>query len=365
MMVLTPGRDLSRPPGSASFPVRQDQRIRLDLWLQERLGWSSRNKIQKLISQQRVLLNGDLAKSSARVGSGDEIEVLLDSTTEDSEPPEKLPVICEDPWIVAVDKPAGMLVHPVGRTHVGTVVDGLHRHWRVLNDRSIRQITPRLCHRLDRDTSGLLLLAKTVPARRHLQNSFEANRVQKSYIAIVEGIPDQDNFEIDAAVAAHLDRSKATDHRLARADDEQGKPSRTLFHLLGSRDGISILHCRPITGRQNQIRVHLQVAGLPILGDRGYGQTEQTLRDRGGILPQGVPHPERALLHSFQLRFPHPVWNLPQTLRCPPTGDIAHIIEAMDFDPQGLHQRISAQYTPGIYTDSLDETACQGDTLSD
>ena len=362
-MVLTPGRDLSRPAGSASFEVRQHQRIRLDLWLQQRLGWSSRSKIQKLIAQQRVLLNGDLVKPSAKVASGDEIEVLLDSGVEDYEMPPKLPVIIEDPWIVAVDKPAGMLVHPVGRTHVGTVVDGLHRHWRKLNDCSIQKITPMLCHRLDRDTSGLLLLAKTLRARRQLQDSFEENRVQKSYIAIVEGIPDHDHFEIDAGIAAHLDRSRDTDHRLARADDEQGKPSRTLFRLLGSQDGISILHCRPITGRQNQIRVHLQVAGFPILGDHGYGQTEQSLRDRGGVLPAGIPHPRRAFLHSFQLRFPHPIWNLPQRLRCNPTGDLARIIEAMNFDPRGLHQRISDPISARIFTDSLDGTACQRDTL--
>ncbi len=362
-MVLTPGRDLSRPAGSVSFEVRQHQRIRLDLWLQQRLGWSSRSKIQKLIILQRVLLNGDLAKASAKVSSGDEIEVLLDSGVEDYEMPTKLPVIIEDPWILAVDKPAGMLVHPVGRTHVGTVLDGLHRHWRKLNDCSLRNVTPRLCHRIDRDTSGLLLLAKTVRARRQLQDSFEANRVQKSYIAIVEGIPDHDRFEIDAGIAANLDRSRDTDHRLARADDMEGKPSRTLFRLLGSQHGISILHCRPITGRQNQIRVHLQVAGLPILGDRGYGQTELSLRDRGGVLPAGIPHPQRALLHSFQLRFPHPIWNLPQWLRCNPTGDLARIIEAMNLDPRGLHQQISDPISPRIFSDSLDGTARQRDTL--
>ena len=126
-MVLTPGRDLSRPPASARFRVRQFQRMRLDQWLQERLSWSSRSKIQKLISQNRVLLNGDPSKASTKVTNGDEVEVLLDVDPQQQQMPEKLPVIAEDPWLLAIDKPAGMLVHPVGRTHAGTVVDGLHR----------------------------------------------------------------------------------------------------------------------------------------------------------------------------------------------------------------------------------------------
>ena len=339
-MVLTPGRDLSKPPGSALFRVRQHLKKRLDRWLQQRLGWSSRSKIQKLIAQERVLLNGDLAKSSARVTNGDEVEVLLDITAEADEIPKKLPVIEEDPWLIAVDKPAGMLVHPVGRTHAGTVVDGLHRQWRSLNERALRKTTPRLCHRLDRDTSGLLLLAKTVQARRNMQDSFEADRVKKSYIAIVEGVPDCASFKIDAGVSAHLDRTKVTDHRLARADDEQGKPSRTLFQVLGEKNGVAIVHCRPITGRQNQIRIHLQVAGHPILGDHGYGQTEASLRDRGGVLPAGIDYPKRALLHSFQLRFPHPIWNLQQILRCPPTGDMAELVEALGLDPDKLQDQI-------------------------
>ncbi|MEC9476088.1 MAG: RluA family pseudouridine synthase [Planctomycetota bacterium] len=358
-MVLTPGRDLSLPPGSAVFRVRQEQRKRLDRWLQDRLGWSSRSKIQKLIAQERVLLNGNIAKSSARVANGDEIEVLLDVDPETAQLPEKLPVIAEDPWLLAIDKPSGMLVHPVGRTHAGTVVDGLHRQWRFLNERSIRKVTARLCHRLDRDTSGLLLLAKTVQARRHLQNSFEADRVRKSYIAVVEGVPDSDSFEVDAGVSAHLDRTRATDHRLARADDEEGKPSRTLFQVLGEKNGISVLHCQPITGRQNQIRVHLQVAGHPILGDEGYGQTEATLEQRGAALPRGIDHPDRALLHSFQLQFPHPVWNLEQQMRCHPTGNLAALVEALGLDPQQLHREIPEP----TRCDNLDGNACQGAPL--
>ncbi|MDE0959456.1 MAG: RluA family pseudouridine synthase [Planctomycetota bacterium] len=351
-MVLTPGRDLSRPPESARFRVRQHQRSRLDLWLQAQLGWSSRTKIQKLISLGRVRLNGDPARASTRVGRGDEVEVRLGTATTTESTPPKLPVLMEDPWLLAIEKPTGMLVHPVGKTHVGTVVDGLHRQWRELNDRSIRKVTHRLCHRLDRDTSGLLLLAKTVQARRILQNDFEANRVQKSYLAIVEGVPDSSTFEVNVGVSAHIDRSRQRDHRLARADEATGKPSRTCFQLLASKNGISVLLCRPITGRQNQIRVHLQVVGHPIVGDHGYGQTEQSLVDRGAQLPAGIPHPGRALLHSFQLRFPHPIWKLPTEVRCLPAADMGPILDALAVDPGALPTLKALQSTDG--------TACQG-----
>ena len=333
-MVLPSGRDLSRPPGSALFRVRQDVRIRLDIWLQDRLGWKSRTKIQKLIQLERVQVNGQCVKASTKVSTGDEVEVFLDgnSETDSSAKPVGLPVLHEDPWLVALNKPAGILVHPVGRTHTGTVVDGLHSDWQPLNDSCLRQATHRLCHRLDRETSGLLLVAKSVEARRRVQDSFENDRVKKSYLAIVEGVPREQEFEIDAPVSAQLDQTRSKGHRLARADEEHGKPSRTLFSTLGSKNGVSLILCRPITGRQNQIRIHLQVAGHPILGDVGYGQTVESLAAGGGQLPEGVPHPDRALLHSFQLVFPHPVWGTPSHLLCPPGGDMAELIEALNLE---------------------------------
>ena len=333
-MVLPSGRDLSRPPDSAHFRVRQDVRVRLDIWLQERLGWKSRTKIQKLIQLERVRVNGQCVKASTKVSTGDEVEVLLDVDSPETAEPSirSLPVLYEDPWLVALDKPAGILVHPVGRTHSGTIVDRLHGDWQQLNDVCSRQATHRLCHRLDRETSGLLLLAKTVEARRRVQDSFENDRVKKSYLALVEGIPDNTEFEIDAPVSAHLDQQRSQGHRLARADAEKGKKSRTLFTLLGSGHGISLILCRPITGRQNQIRVHLQVAGHPILGDVGYGQTPESLQKAGGEIPQGLPYPDRALLHSFQLSFPHPVWGTPTHVQCPPCADMVDLISALDLD---------------------------------
>ena len=335
-MVLPSGRDLSRPPGSALFRVLQDVRICLDIWLQERLGWKSRSKIQKLIQMQRVRVNGQCVKASTKVSTGDEIEVLLDVDTPEEKPSRYrgLPILFEDPWLVALNKPAGVLVHPVGRTHSGTVVDGLHSDWRQLNDISLRQATHRLCHRLDRETSGLLLLAKSVEARRRVQDSFEGNHVHKSYLAVVEGNPAEYEFEIDAPISAHLDQQRSQGNRLARADAQRGKASRTLFTTLGSRDGISLILCRPIPGRQNQIRVHLQVAGHPILGDSGYGQTADSLKESGGVLPEGVPFPERALLHSFQLAFPHPVWGTASHVLCPPGGEMARLIEALGLIPR-------------------------------
>ena len=334
-MVLPSGRDLSRPPGSALFRVRQDVRIRLDLWLQERLGWKSRNKIQKLIQLERVLVNGEKVKASTKVSTGDEVEVFLDGDPGGAPRTDSfsLPVLFEDPWLSALNKPPGILVHPVGRTHSGTVVDGLHSDWQTLNDTCLRQATHRLCHRLDRETSGLLLVAKTVEARRRVQDSFEKDRVRKSYIAVVEGVPSQTHFEIDAPVSAQLDQQRDRGHRLARADEEHGKASRTLFTTLGSRNGVSVMLCRPITGRQNQIRIHLQVAGHPILGDVGYGQTPETLAEKGGFLPEGIPHPDRAFLHSFQLAFPHPVWGTPTHVSCPPDGEMASLITALELSP--------------------------------
>ncbi len=321
-MVLPSEFELSVTPEEIVLRARGQRRERLDLYLLRRLRWGSRTKVQRLIQLGRVLVNGGPGKCAQRIARGDEVRVrLLTSTAIRSEHPPLSAPLWEDPYLLAIAKPPHRLVHPTGRTIAGTVIDELHSRYQELNLRGGREVIPRLCHRLDRDTSGLLLVAKTIEIRRRVQEAFEGDRVRKGYIAIVEGEARERAFEVDAAISAHFDLRRPHSHRLARLD-ESGKASKTRFFVLGCGAGFSVVHCLPITGRQNQIRVHLASVGLPILGDTGFGSAEEKWT------APAPAYPDRALLHSYQLRFRHPLWGTERELRCPAIGDLRPFLMA-------------------------------------
>lgn len=327
--MLPASRDLSRAHDELVIEVRLKRRERLDLHLLRALGWRSRTRIQRLIASGRVTVNDGAVKASQRVCGGDRIRVALDGGGEERLPGAiALPApFWEDPYLVAVDKPPGRLVHPVGRAVGGTIVNEIHHRYRALNERGRRPVIPKLCHRLDRDTSGVLLIAKLDFVRRRLQEAFEEDRVEKEYWAVVEGRLAVPSFEVLLPIRATLDRSRAAGNRLARVDCA-GKPAHTLIEWIATGPGFSLVRCRPRTGRQNQIRAHLAAAGHPILGDVGFGSdAEHWCSGPGGSLP----FPGRALLHSAALRFPHPVWGIARTLRRSPPADFAPYLAASDL----------------------------------
>ena len=319
--MLPTGRDLSLPHGELELRVRCHDRERLDVYLLKRLGWKSRRRVQRLIQIGRVVVDGRPAKPSQRIQRGARIHVTLDPGGASSETgDEKLMPFWEDPYLLALDKPPGVLVHPVGRTVSGTIINELHHRYRALNRRGSRPVVPRLCHRLDRDTSGVLLVAKTGIARCRLQDAFEADRVAKEYLAVVEGQPTSQ--VIDLPITAHLDPQGASQNRLSRVA-EDGKPSVTEVEVVATAAALAVVRCRPRTGRQNQIRAHLAAIGHPILGDTGYGSFRERWSTRGGDEVPDIPFPNRALLHSARLEFPHPIWPARAVLAAPPAADFA------------------------------------------
>ncbi|MCA8962455.1 MAG: RluA family pseudouridine synthase [Planctomycetes bacterium] len=339
---LPTGRDLSLAHDRIEFRVRESAADRLDRYLLERLGWKSRNKVQRLIQHGRVTVNGERSKPARRVQRGDVVRIVLDpggepNGSEDTPPPT---ILYEDPFLVAVDKPPHVLVHPVGRTVSGTIINRLHARYRETGEHGRRRVVPKLCHRLDRETSGVLLIAKCDVARQRLSDDFENGRVEKQYLAITEGAPMSTEFTIDVPIAAHLDREAGRGNRLARADSA-GKSAETRFELLRTEGAIALLRCAPLTGRQNQIRVHLAHAGHPILGDVGYGSDPASV--------PGIPFPGRALLHSSALQFRHPIWGHRILLRAPFPPDFPLGLEEADHDrsrfpsdnvgPDGLSDR--------------------------
>jgi 23S rRNA pseudouridine1911/1915/1917 synthase len=194
--------------------------------------------------------------------------------------PEAIPldVLYADQWLLAVNKPAGMVVHPTYRNWSGTLLNGLL--WRGGGE-------PRIVTRLDKDTSGVVLVALTAEIHKRIQDDAAAGRVTKEYLAIVSGAPDPPCGVIDAPLA----RSRADRRRVVV--DPDGQQSRTRYEVVSTARGLALLRCEPLTGRTHQIRVHLAWQGSPVAGDAVYG----------------VPHQDltRQALHAWRVTLPHPV----------------------------------------------------------
>lgn len=320
-------RDLSQPIREVRYEVPPgDEGQRLDHWLSIRVSWRSRNDLQRRIRDGRILLDGRPARKSARLITGQTITVSVDEDPEsDVAPLDQIPlrILHEDEWLVALDKTAGVVVHPVGRHVMDTLINALHAHYRQAGDERTR---PMIVHRLDRDTSGVLVLAKSPEVRKQLGAAFEDRRVVKSYLALVAGRVGGEHGIIDAPIGPDLD----AEIRLKVACVPGGKPSRTRFQVVGRRPAFTLLRCHPETGRQHQIRVHLAHLGHPILCDHLYGDPRPI---RAGDLDPEASDPDRVILarqalHAEHLRFTHPVTQEPVDLRAPQPPDFAAVLGA-------------------------------------
>jgi 23S rRNA pseudouridine1911/1915/1917 synthase len=254
----------------------------------------SRAHAQRLISDGRALVDGRRARSSDRLRGGEEVTVTLSAPPDPTLVPESIPlrVAYEDATMLIVDKPAGLVVHPSAGHSSGTLVHALLGRARDAGERlgSIAGMErPGIVHRLDKDTSGLLLVAKTDAAQASLMRQFGDRSVEKQYLALVRGAPPASRGRIEAPVG----RDPRDRQRMAVVAD--GRESVTEYELLGTEGGYSLLALRPRTGRTHQIRAHLAYLRLPIAGDQRYG---------GGIGPAGL---ERQFLHAARLALARPV----------------------------------------------------------
>lgn len=296
---------------------RGDAGIRVDRVLLRHLGHIpgvTRNRIQRLVDAGAVRINGRTAtRSSARVADGDTLAIDLPARRPRAAPqPEALPlaVLVEDDHLLIVDKPAGMVSHPAFRHPGGTLVNALlaHAHGRW---------APALISRLDKGTSGLVLVAKTRPVQLALQQLHARNGIEKDYLAVVRGRPPA-RGTIDLA----LDRDPWDTRRVA-VRDRGGMPSVTRFARLRSvrvspREERSLLRCRLITGRTHQIRVHLAARGWPIIGDATYGVRSAAI--------------DRQALHAWRLAFDHPVTGARLDVTAPVPAEIEALLDARQVE---------------------------------
>ena len=319
--------DLSRAHDDVTLVVWQpDDRKRLDVLLVERLPWRSRTQVQGMIERGEVLVNGAPAhKASQRVLHNDRLLVRVPKP-EDALRNEDVPLraLYEDPKLLALDKPAGVICHPVGNKRFGTLANALHARYR--NDDPALDIVPRLCHRLDRETSGIILVALAPGVRKRMQWIFESKKVVKEYLAVVQGLYPVDYEIVDLPLGPRGGRI-----RIARGvDHEHGVPAQTVinveqrFEPRPGDDGFTFIRASPITGRQHQIRVHALARGHPVLGDTMYGPEE--LGWKGFPAPPARPILARHALHAHRIQFPHPVSGEELDIRAPLPPDMAELL---------------------------------------
>lgn len=304
------GRDLSLVRDRITLDVRSDTPLRLDQYVVRNLDWKSRTRIQTLIQRGYIKVNDELTKPSRRVRGGDtvSVELSLGAGRPQSYAQLKIETLYEDGWLVAVNKPAGLLVHPVGRHVYDTLMNYMHHEYQGQRTEDGERIVPRLCHRIDRDTTGVLVIGKDPHIHRQVQYQFENRLVHKEYLALVKGSYPAESGAIDIPIGEGRCLRSCLEHPVL-------KPSSTRIRRVQSFPRHTLLACTPLTGRQNQIRVHLAAGGFPIVGDDRYGD---------GKAPAGFP--DRFLLHSRKLRFYHPRWKSLVELTAPLPEDFRSLL---------------------------------------
>lgn len=276
---------------------------RLDRLLCQQYPTYSRTYFQYLIEQGFVLVNGLPLKKKDKPKLGDEIEICFQLTPEISLEPENIPleILYEDEHLLAVNKPAGMVTHPAPGHYTGTFVHALLYHCKTLPLGDT--LRPGIVHRLDKDTSGVLLAAKTSEAHQKLVEMFCERKLEKSYLAICVGTPG--NGTIEAPIKRHPTKRKEM------AVDPTGKPATSITNVLAFDGKLSLVEVKLITGRTHQIRVHLKHKGAPILGDPVYGSPAWNKQ-------YDAP---RQMLHAYRLSFSHPITGVRIDLKAPLTED--------------------------------------------
>lgn len=245
---------------------------RIDVFLSEKIEDMSRSRIQKLIEDNKIKVNAKEIKSNYKIKNGDEITVevpkpvMLQIQAEDID----IDILYEDDDIVVVNKPQGMVVHPAAGNYTGTLVNALLKKCRTLS--SINGvIRPGIVHRIDKDTSGVLVVAKNDYAHQHLAEQIKEHTVKRVYIALTEGVIKQDQGTIDKPIGRH------PIHRKKMAVIENGKRAVTHFKVLERYKENTLVEARLETGRTHQIRVHMAYIGYPLVGDPVYGFKNKNL----------------------------------------------------------------------------------------
>jgi 23S rRNA pseudouridine1911/1915/1917 synthase len=305
---------------------------RIDAYLASRYPDYSRSVVKKVIDVGAVLVNGQPVKASYKVRLGDRICIWLPELADDAPTPEDIPisVVYEDAALTVVNKPAGMVVHPAKGHWSGTLVNALQFHYDTLSTTAGAE-RPGIVHRLDRDTTGLLLVAKADSAHQRLAQQFEQRTIHKEYLALVAGSPERDSDYIERTIGFHpTNREKMA----IRLPEDGGKDAVTFYEVIERFRGYALVRCKPQTGRTHQIRVHLAHIGHPIVADKAYSGRDRLML--GDVIGPGATGAEaetvlidRQALHAHSLRLDHPLTGQPLHLTAPLPDDMTRTLVAL------------------------------------
>lgn len=307
---------------------------RLDTFLASHFPEFSRVHLRRAITAGGVEVDGRGGKPAYRLKANQRVRIVLPEIPREAPAPENIPicVLYEDDHLVAVNKPPGMVVHPARGHWKGTLAGALQYHFGPTLSGSGGPTRPGIVHRLDRDTSGVILVARTDQAHSRLAAQFAERSVQKEYLAIVAGVPERDRDEIDRPIGVH----PHTREKMAiRTEPGAGRPAQTFFEVLERFRGFALLRVLPKTGRTHQIRVHLCHAGFPVLCDRQYGGRAQITRDAvRGPSDDAAVLLDRHALHAHRISFRHPATGEPMTVEAPLPDDLNTLLTELRADCQ-------------------------------
>ncbi len=353
----------------AAFPLiapAEAEGVRLDKWLAENGAGMSRSRLRVLIEEGRLTVNGGAETDpSGKMIPGATYDLALPEPVDAEPQPEDIPldIVFEDKHLIIVDKPPGMVVHPAAGQWTGTLVNALLHHCGPAFTGIGGVARPGIVHRLDKDTSGVMVVAKTEPVHTALTAMFAAHDIERAYLAVTRGSP----RPLFGRIETYIGRSPNDRKKMAvmrekhfRADhysddpdsipDETppGKIAITNYRVLetygrldatGSQPAAALVECRLETGRTHQIRVHMAHIGAPVLGDQTYGKHRWLKADGKGPAFERATAISKAFdrqaLHAAVLGFEHPVTKKPLRFERPPPADMADLIEALKGMPKG------------------------------
>lgn len=313
------GKSVGRP---VCFTVASEQGgLRLDLFLTGREMGLSRTQIGRAVDEGQVRVNGRPGRAGRKLKAGDVVEIVLPAARPSGVIPEAIPlkILYEDESLLVVDKPAGMVVHPAAGHSTGTLVNALLHHCRDLSGIG-GVLRPGIVHRLDKETSGLMVVAKSDHAHRGLAGQFKNREVKKTYQSLVYGDPKSETGRIESALGRH-----PTDRKRMSTQSRRGRSALTVWRVRERYRVAALLEVNIETGRTHQIRVHLTELGHPIVGDRVYGGAGRIRTVGDPAARARMKALDRQGLHAWRLSFTHPV-----------TGEAMQFLSPLPEDMAGL-----------------------------
>lgn len=314
--------DLSRPIREFTFVVDAlEAGMRLDALLRAHYPWKSRTHFQRIVARGDVLLDDRPSKASVRVKRGVRVVVKLppDPEAPERETADDLVFLYEDDALAAIDKPSGMTVHPTGRIRHGTLINKLHARYR--SEMRETDVVPRLAHRLDQDTSGVVLIVKNRRVDALVTNQFTRREVEKTYLALVQGVPRESEGLVDAPMKRDPDGGT----HLHMHVHPEGQVARSRWRVLRVFDRHALLALSPLTGRQHQLRVHMAHLGHPILCDHLYGDIRPLMRPDA----EHLVLLDRLALHAHRLQLAHPLTGDPLDFTSPLPDDLVRAVDGL------------------------------------